>query len=164
MKKYIFPTILLALSLVTDAAAQTVLNAKAPEFELSDQHGQLRSLRSLAGRVIVLLASDKDGAEQNRHWGNYLVQKYGDRIAIVRIADVRTVPFFMKEKIRNDFKKDVNPILLDWDGSVFRAYGMKNKAANVALIDRNGVLRVLHSGSAEPEAIGRVCREIDKLE
>ncbi len=162
MKKYIFPVFLLVLSLFTTAAAQTALNAKAPDFELSDQNERVHTLHSHAGRTIVLLASDRDGASQTREWGVLLTRKYGDRIKLVRIADVRTVPFFMKKKVREDFKKDANPILLDWNGSVFGSYGMKNKVANVALIDGKGSLRFLHSGPPEPEAIDRLCREIDK--
>jgi len=161
MKNYLL--IVFFLFATNSAAGQALINAKAPDFSLSDQNGLQYSLAAFAGHPVVLLASDKKGEDQNHQWGELVGKKYGDRVKIVGVADVRTVPFFLKGKIKNDFKKDNNTILLDWDGVVFASYGFAQKVSNIALIDKNGIVRYLHSGGAERGAVEGLFRELDRL-
>jgi predicted transcriptional regulator len=162
MKKLIlFITVVL---LVGAAGAQPLVNARAPEFTLQDQFDRTFTLRWLEGRTVVLIASDKEGSAQNPAWMKAIREAYGDRLVVQGIADVRTVPFFLKGKIRNDFKKDAESILLDWKGEVFTAYGLAPKVSNVVLIDKLGTIGFLHSGPADPDALQRLFAVIDRVE
>ncbi len=145
------------------AAGQALIDAKAPDFSLSDQNGQQYSLAAFAGRPVVLLASDKKGEEQNYQWRELIGKKYGSRVRTVGVADARTVPFFLKGKIRNDFKKDKNAILLDWDGILFTSYGLAKGVSNVVLIDGSGTVRYLRCGSPSREETERLFTVIDVL-
>jgi AhpC/TSA family len=145
------------------AAGQVLINAKAPDFSLADQTGLQYSLATFAGHPVVLLASDKAGEEQNHQWRELIVEKYGSRVRIVGAADVRTVPFFLKGKIKNDFKKDQNVILLDWDGILFTSYGLAKGVSNVILIDGSGNVRYLHRGSPSDEEAERLFNCIDAV-
>ncbi len=142
---------------------QLLINARAPEFTLSDQYDRQYSLQSFAGGTLVLLASDKDGEEQNHRWGESIRKKYGNGVQLLGVADVRTVPFFLKGIIRSDFKKDQKSILLDWERKIFTAYGLAKGVPNVILIDRNGFVRYLHAGAPTDEARELLFKEIEMM-
>jgi predicted transcriptional regulator len=152
-----------AALLVGTAMAQPLLDSRAPEFSLHDQYEKTVSLRQYEGRIVVLIASDKEGSAQNPEWIKAVRGRYGERISIQGIADVSGVPFFLKGKVRNDFKKDGESILLDWKGEVFRSYGFANAISNIVLIDSRGVIRHRSSGSASPEAVQELFKKIDAL-
>jgi len=149
--------------LVGIAGAQPAVNARAPEFTLQDQFEKTVSLQQYEGRVVALIASDKEGSSQNAAWTKVIKGKYVDRVTVQGIADVSSVPFFMKGKIRSDLKKDAESILLDWKGEVFKAYGLTKGVSNVILIDKDGMIRHRASGQASPEAVQELIKKIDAL-
>jgi peroxiredoxin len=159
----LFIIFILFLLLSVTAGGQPLINARAPEFTLQDQYDKTVALRQFEDRIVVLIASDKEGSVQNPQWKKAISEKYGDNIVILGIADVRSVPFFLKGKIRNDFKKDEGNILLDWKGEVFTAYGLAKGVSNIILIDKNGSIRFRYAGSAAPDAVQRLFQEIDRL-
>jgi peroxiredoxin len=148
---------------VGGAWAENAIGEKAMEFTLQDQYGKTVTLREYYGRTVVLLACDKEGSPQKTGWIKAIRDKYADRVAVQGIADVSSVPFFLKTKIRNDFKKDGDSILLDWKGEVFRSYGFAKAVPNIVLIDGRGVIRHRSSGSVSPEAVQELFGRIDKL-
>jgi len=162
MRRFLLIAIMFILQ-VAGAIAENSMEEKAMEFALQDQYDKTVILRQYEGSVVVLLASDKEGSSQNAAWIKAIRDKYASRVAIQGIADVSSVPFFLKGKIRNDFKKDGNSILLDWKGAVFRSYGFKKAVSNIVLIDGRGVIRHRSSGSASPEAVQELFKKIDAL-
>ena len=101
---------------LTGASAENVIGGKAPEFALQDQYEKTINLKQYEGGTVVLIASDKEGREQNTEWKKAVRTKYGDKVVVQGIADVSGVPFFLKGSVRSDFKKDAESILLDWKG------------------------------------------------
>jgi hypothetical protein len=164
MKQFILFLGLLILFVGAATGEQSLINTKAPEFAVYDQYGRQYSLQSFSGRPLVLLASGKDGEEQNHRWVASIQKKYGKSIRILGVADVRTVPFFLKGKIRNDFKKDPNSILLDWEGVIFTAYRLTKGVPNVVLIDSGGYVRFLHAGGPTDEAKEQLFKGIETLQ
>jgi len=156
-------TVMILLLHVAGASAEKALGEKAPEFTLQDQFEKTIALRQYEGRIVLLIASDKEGSSQNAAWTKAVRDKYAERVVIQGIADVSIVPFFLKGKIRNDFKKDGDSILLDWKGEVFKAYGLTKGVSNVILIDRDGAIRHRSSGSASPEGVQGLFKQIDAL-
>jgi cytochrome oxidase Cu insertion factor (SCO1/SenC/PrrC family) len=167
MKKIIvsllFSLLFLLLLSVVVKGEQALINTKAPEFVLFDQYDRQYSLQSFAGRPLVLIASDKKGEEQNRRWVASIRKKYGKGVRILGVADVRTVPFFLKGRIRNDFKKDTNSILLDWQGNFFKSYGLAKGVSNVVLIDSSGYVRYLYAGGPSDDAREQLFKEIETI-
>jgi hypothetical protein len=151
------------LSVGIASAGQSLLNVRAPEFTISDQYDRHYSLQSLSGRPLVLIASDKEGEEQNRQWGALIRGKCGNSVRILGVADVRAVPFFLKGKIRNDFRKDPNSILLDWKGTIFESFGLVKGVSNVVLIDGSGSIRYMYAGAPADEARERLFKEIESM-
>ena len=162
MKRFLFIVIMFMLQL-TDAGAENAVNEKATAFMLQNQHEKTVSLKQYEGRIVVLIASDKEGKAQNPAWKKVIREAYGDRLVVQGVADVSSVPFFLKGKIRNDFKKDGESILLDWEGEVFKVYSLTKGVSNVILIDKDGMIRHRSSGPAAPEAVQELFMKIDLL-
>lgn len=154
--------ILILLLSVTEGG-QSIIGSPAPDFALQDQYDRPFTLRQYEGRVVVFLASDKEGSTQNQPWEKAISERYGNGVSVYGIADVRSVPFFLKGRIKSDFKKNKDGILLDWKGDVFKAYGLAEKVSNVILIDKYGVVRYVYSGAATEKAVERLFSVIDKL-
>lgn len=162
MRRFLLIVILFILQ-AASANAENQIAEKAMEFTLQDQYDKTVILRQYEGQVVVLLASDKEGSSQNAAWIKAIKDKYANRVAVQGIADVSSVPFFLKGKIRNDFRKAGDSSLLDWKGEVFRSYGFAKTVSNIVLIDGRGVIRHRSSGSASPEAIQELFKKIDTL-
>ncbi len=133
---------------------------EAPDFSLMDQFDTTYSLEDLRGNLVILIASDKEGSVQNKLWRKKLGGLAGD-IHILGVADLRSVPFFLKWKIRSDFRKDKAPILLDWDGDIFKDYGLVQKVSNIVLIDKGGFIRHHVWGEAGDDAVQTLLHTID---
>jgi peroxiredoxin len=146
---------------VTCAGAENLIGEMATPFTLQDQYEKTVSLRQYQGRAVVLLASDREGSTQNAGWIKAINDRYADRVAVQGIADVSSAPFFLKGKIRDEFKKGRSGILLDWKGEVFRSYGFAKAVSNIVLIDGSGVIRHRSSGKASPEAVRELFTKID---
>jgi len=162
MRHYLLILMMFAFQVNVESAGN-VINEKAADFTLQDQYEKTVSLKHFEGRTVVLIASDKEGKVQNSAWTNAIKDKYADRVAIQGVADVSSAPFFLKGKIRSDFKKDGDSILLDWKGEVFRSYGLTKGAANVILIDKDGMIRHRTSGPASFEAVQELFKKIEAL-
>jgi cytochrome oxidase Cu insertion factor (SCO1/SenC/PrrC family) len=161
MKRLMLLLIVQATFATVANGGQPLINTQAPAFSLRDQFDRRYSLQSFSGQPFIMIASDKKGSWQNKQWIEGIRGRFRDKLPIVGVADVRKVPFFMKSSIRNDFKKDREIILLDWDGSLFTSYDLMQNAANVILIDGQGYVRHLQAGSASPESLERLFKEID---
>ncbi len=159
--RYIIITVM-AFLLPVGAESQPMIKAKAPDFSLLDQRDQQVSLHQLEGKVIVLVASDKEGTKQNPAWRKVITDRYGERVLMQGVADLRKVPFFLKGSFKRDFQKDQASIILDWNGEIFKTYGLAEHVSNIVLIDKKGSVQYLHSGSAEPGAVDGLFREIDR--
>jgi len=162
MKRFMLVVMVIILQL-SSVSAQNAVGEKAPEFTLQDQYEKTVSLKQYEGRIVVLIASDKEGKAQNAAWTKAVKDKYTDQVVVQGIADVSSVPFFLKGKIRSDFKKDPDSILLDWKGEVFKAYGLTKGVSNVILIDKDGMIRHRTSGSASPEVVQELFKKIEVL-
>jgi predicted transcriptional regulator len=134
------------------AADQSLINKKAPDFSLRDQHDRPFTRQTFSGRPLILMACDKKASKQNGPWRTAILGKYADRVQTAGVADLRTAPFFMSGFIKKDFKKDPVSILLDWEGALFTSYGLAQKVPNIIVIDGAGFVRYLYSGTATPEA------------
>jgi predicted transcriptional regulator len=154
---------LTVLSTFALEAEQSILNEKAPYFLLHDQYNRAFTMRQCRGTVVVLLAGNREGSKQNHEWGARIAERYRNRVVIIGIADVRSAPFFMKGRIKNNFKKEKVRVLLDWKGEVFKKYGLTDNGSNIILIDKSGVVRFLCSPGTEAGACEALFKEIDQL-
>jgi len=163
MKTLILALMIMHLSALSVKGDQPLLDSKAPEFTLSDQYDKPYNVRQDEGKIIILLASDKKGSEQNRAWVETIEKKFKDKIPIIGIADIRGTPRAFSFLVKREFSKQPVDVLLDWDGIVFTSYGLARHVANIVLIDKKGIVRHIYSGEATAEACTGLFNAIDKL-
>jgi len=159
---YLALSVLIIPALAVDSN-QSVVNTKAPQFTLLDQYNRPYNIKQDEGKLIILLASDRDGSVQNEAWVKSVEKRYRNEVTIIGIADLRGVPRVLKLIVLREFKKCPASVLMDWNGDVFISYGLAQKAANIVLIDRKGFIRYIYYGEATTDARESLFKEIDVL-
>lgn len=143
--------LLLALAGVAAAAERQLV-----EFSLKDQFGTVHRRDDVEGKVVLLIGADGDGSQHNASWSKALNDSVADnpnRDELVELAhaDLRGVPFFARGYVRGLMPEDPDePVLLDWRGSLAKAYGYEPGVTNVLVFDPTGLLVARASGS-EPD-------------
>ena len=138
-------TLLLMLSLVftgysANAADQVAVGDTAPEFELSDQDGQLHSLEDYRDQWVVLYFYPKDETpgcttEACEFRDNiFAFRKINAQILGVSLDDVESHEKFA-EKYSLPF-----PLLADTEGKAAEAYGVKTKMFGMTVAKRQTFL------------------------
>jgi hypothetical protein len=156
-----------ALSLLIAAApapgAQAEINTRVTASVLQDQFDKPVAISQYEGRIVVIIASDGGAIKQNEEWENAIHQRFGDDLVLLRVADVRGIPTqWWKKWIKTKFQEEKRSILLDYDGVIFRRYGLTKNISNLMLIDRKGYIRFIFSGAATNAAKEQLFNEINK--
>lgn len=161
--------VLLASTLAGLSAAD---RPEALSFELEDQFGALYSTADFEGRPVIVIGSDRAGRQESQIWAQTvgrLLETDGElqgRAEILRIADLRSVPGFLKGKVTKQLQRSLEtPLLLDWGGQVVGFYEFQPETANVVLLNRDGavVLRI-ESGEPQKEEVENLKRAVLDLE
>lgn len=112
-------------------------------FKIEDQFSKEYTEKSWQDSVLVVFGSDKDGAKYNEIWAKALYEEYKSQtlkipIAYVGVADLSSVPFFLKGTVKKFFQKgNDNGIIMDWDGVFTDNYAFKDDMCNILLFDYN---------------------------
>lgn len=149
--------------LVALSTAAVALGADvAVEFSMEDQYGVQRSSGQLRGRSYVLVIADRDGAEHSVRWGEYLYRALGDDVAIIGCANLDGVPWFLRWLVRGKFRERVTaiPILLDWNGELFRAYSCTEKVPTLVAVNKSGEVALRFSGVPDAESLRSVALQL----
>jgi len=146
--------VMLAPTLADLSAAEP---RQALSFDLEDQFGDLHSTADVEGRPVIVIGSDRAGRRESQIWAQTVGSlmetdaELQGRAEILRIADLRGVPAFLKGSVRKQLRRGLEtPLLLDWDGQVVGIYDFQPEIANVVLLNRDGAV-VLRIESREPQ-------------
>jgi len=166
LMKYLVTVLSLLVAVASAIGAQTAVNSRVTEFALQDQFDNRPvNIRQYEGKIVVIIASDREGIDQNDKWENAILQRNGNNLVLLRVADVRGVPTeWWKNRIKMKFQETKRSILLDWDGVIFGRYGLTKNVSNLILIDRRGYIRFICSGAATNATQDQLFNEINKLE
>ncbi len=132
--------VLLALSLSTSASQPFAVGEPAPEFELSDQNGQLHSLEDYRNQWVVLYFYPKDGTpgcttEACEFRDNiFAFKKINAQILGVSLDDIASHQKFA-ENHGLPF-----PLLADAEGKAADAYGVRTKMFGMTVAKRQTFL------------------------
>lgn len=137
--------------------------AHAPaSLELRDQHDAPQRLAFPGTNVVVLVIADKKGSEQIDGWVVAIKTRYAERIELRGLADLGSVPWFLRGKVRTGFQEAITyPVMLDWSGKVSPQFGYQADVANVLVIARDGSIDAHAAGSAGEPALKQVFAAID---
>ena len=155
---------LIAVFLVP-VVAQPVLEIgkRAPDFDLKDQFSKSWSLKGLTGTVTVLIVANSDSGRAMGPWVDALKQRYAVKVQILGLLDLHTVPGIgrgiAKSRIRRETK---DPLMLDFSGSIGRAYGVTDKYPVVVVIDKTSMARAVVRGAYDQMSFDVVTKAVDK--
>jgi predicted transcriptional regulator len=122
------------------------------DFKIKDQFDTVHRSGDVAGFVVLLIGSDKDGSEFNALWGEAISDalrnhSHYDQLAQLPQADLRGVPFFVKGLVKS--KMPENPqewVLMDWKGALSKAYQFVPGSTNVLVFGPDGRLHHQSAG------------------
>lgn len=156
---------MLAVSLLVTLAGSTAAATAAAQppthlidFSLRDQFDDLHTQADAAGKVVLLIGSDSDGSEFNELWGKAINPPLADHpnhalLYQLPYADLRSVPFFAKGFARGMMPEAPEEwVLMDWKGSLAKAYRFQPGATNVLVFAADGSLRMQVAGT-QPETV-----------
>jgi hypothetical protein len=115
-------------------------------FDMEDQFRNSHSHADFKGRVLVVIGSDRGGASAAKNWGKALARSLKPEMdsglmSLIALADLKGVPFFLKDYVRGEFYKNAGDwALMDWKGLFADSYGFIAGNANVLVFDKEGVL------------------------
>ena len=165
----------LAVLVLLVAAVFSTLRAKAEatgkgvpvhleHVELEDQFGTPYHHPFPACKPMLLLAADKKAYPALEPWIETLRARWKGEVIIVGVADLRGVPRFLRNKVRNRFASaEAHPVLLDWEGDVLSVLQPSKSLPNAFLISAQGVLLLHLSGEATEAKLGTLQARLDAL-
>jgi len=121
----------------------------APKFTLKDAYDKEHSLELILGkdeeskRAVILIMGDRKVREEANKWakGLHKIYEKNQEVALLMVADLRDLPFFITEGMVKWGTKRENlpiPIVLDWGGKVNQLYKAKRSKPNLYIIDKEG--------------------------
>ena len=138
------------------------IGTKVPYFTIEDQHAKKWRSGDYVGKNVLYVLSDRSGYEYSENWTEPLVKKFGDRLTFVPVADVRSVPGFLKGLIRSKFEDEFKyPILMDWDGILIEAFSMVEDVPNLVLTNESGVVVYSTHGKGTVQQVNQLARQIE---
>jgi uncharacterized protein len=163
MKKTILAVFLVLLWCAFPAgAAELKVGEKAPNFSLKDSLGKIYTLDSddFKGRVLSIFYVDPDEKDLNNHVEDALLKDKGlDRdktykgLGITNLKASKMPNFIIKSVITSKKEKTGAIILLDYDYTILKLWGLKNDSSDLVILDKNRICRYVYNGKLPPEEV-----------
>ena len=161
---------LLRLSLLGIIAAvptligMVAIGAKVPAFAIEDQFEKKWTKADYNNKVALYMVCDRDGYDYADNWTDKLVPKFKNRIHFVPVADVSPVPGLLKGYIRGKFKDNFTfPVLMDWEGTLVKAFDMKEGYPTLIITDKTGVIQYRAWGKGSESEVRRLQEKLEQL-
>lgn len=140
------------------------IGQKLPAFTMEDQN--LKEIQSsmYKGKHVLLFLADRAGSKLTPNFTKVLEPKYRGKATFVAIANVSSVPFFLKSFIRGKFRENYSyTVLMDWDGYLWEHFSCKDDVTTVVHIDPNGIAKFKVSGTGTDKEIEQVQSYLDTV-
>ncbi len=135
---------------------------RAPDFKLKDSTGKEYTLESpeFKGKVLYVCYADPDEKDTNNHVEDALKKERESGaldkarykgFGIVNMKATGMPNFLIKAAIKSKKKKTGAIILLDYDQSILKSWGLKNDSSDIVILDKERICRFIHYGKL-PEA------------
>lgn len=146
----------------------------APKFILKDADDNEYSLDQVLKKekdpikFLILIIGDQSTRESGNKWASEFHKLYGKNkdVAILMIADLRGLPFFVTEGlVKWGVKQEKTPvtILLDWDGKVNQLYKTEKGKSNIVIINNKGLISFYLKENYSDEAFKKVIVKVQEI-
>lgn len=156
--------ILTCIAIATTAfSINSIIGKPALGFVVEDQFKTEWKWEQFKGKNVIMVLCDREGREYSEKWVNPFRNTFGNKVEYVAFADVSSVPGLLKGFIRSKVRDNyAHPLLLDWEGDVFKYYQCAEGVANVVFIDKTGTIRHSSSGKGTSEQVQQSISEIQR--
>lgn len=165
MRLRIFPVLFLALVEATAIFASTPVGSRVPDYTIEDQFEHEWKSSSFKGTITVYVLSGRDGHEYSENWTRTLIPRFrSSPVTFVPVADVQTVPGFLKGLIRGKFKDNFKySVLLDWEGTLITAFQMVEGYPNFVIVGKDGVVRHTTHGTGTKQQVDAFATRLQQV-
>ncbi len=152
------------LLLFVATTGMTSIGSKIPAFTLEDQNERSWERDDFNKKPVLYVLCDLDAYDYVDNWTKELVPKYKNTIHFVPVADVSAVPGLMKGYIRGRFEGEFTyPVLMDWDGILVEALGMKAGYPTLVITKADGTMTYHAWGKGSAGQIERLEKKLDEV-
>lgn len=154
-------------------AAGLKVGEKAPNFSLKDSLGNVYTLDSpeLKGMVLSVFYVDPDEKDLNNHVEDALIKDPGlDRnkrykgVGITNLKASKMPNFLIKSVIKSKQEKTGATILLDYDYTILKLWGLKNHSSDVVVLDKDRICRYVYYGKLPQEEVKKLINVIKEYQ
>lgn len=139
------------------------IGQKLPKFTMEDQNEKEIQSSIYNGKHVLMFLADRAGSKLTANWTKHLEPLYRNKIEFIAVANVSSVPFFLKGFIRGKFRENYTyTVLMDWKGSLWEHYQCKDDVPNVVFIDQTGIARYKISGNGTEKELAELKQNIEK--
>ena len=154
-------------------ADELKIGEKALNFSLQDYSGKVYTLDSqeFQGRVISIFYNDPDKKNSNKHVEDALFKDDGlDQknnymsLCITNLKASKLPNIIIKRVIKSRQEKTGSVILLDFDYSIIKAWGLKNHSSDIVVLDKERICRYIYNGKLPPEEVEKLISVIKEYQ
>jgi hypothetical protein len=157
----------LACLFSTANARDQWIGRKAPYFKIASGSGELLTLDEVKGKVVVIFYETKEVSKKNAAIKDRFNELYDSQPAPIRESIVRLpvfncssvvwpVTYLWKDGLVKNSARVGITIYGDWDGKMFRDYGMKDNESNVMMLDKSGFIRYFFAGKIDEDRFEQI--------
>jgi len=174
MKRSIVAVVLLVLWCAFPVnAAGLKVGEKASNFSLKDSQGKIFTLDSpeFKGMVLSVFYVDPDEKDLNNHVEDALIKDPGlernnryKGVGITNLKASKMPNFLIKSVIKSKQEKTGAIILLDYDYTIIKLWGLKNDSSDVVILDKDRICRYLYNGKLPQGEVNKLINVIKEYQ
>lgn len=148
-------------------AAELKVGQKASDWSFKDSEGKVFTMASWEGKVLLINYVDPDESDLNDHFTDAMKKAKDEGrlkdglykgIGIADCAATWKPNFAIRAIAGRKAKKYNTTILFDYDAILRNAWGLKKDTANVVLLDKNRICRVVIHGRVPDDQVDNLVR------
>ena len=129
---------------------------------MEDQYAKEIQSSAYKGKHVLMFLADRSGSKLTPNFTKVLEPKYRSKATFVAVANVQSVPFFLKGFIRGKFQEHYSyTVLMDWEGILWEHFSCKDDVTTVVYIDPSGIARYKHSGTGTAKELEQLQTFLD---
>lgn len=106
---------------------------------------------------IYSFIADRAGSKLTPNFTKVLEPKYRGKATFIAVANVSSVPFFLKGFIRSKFQENYTyTVLMDWKGVLWEHFSCKDDVTTVVHIDPAGIAKFKVSGTGTDKELEQI--------